>query len=680
MQISLKNIFQSEKKESSGNKHLTLSNSLFTKDSFVTEFNSGKLMSNTLENIEDEADNNSLNISSYTSKLTDTIKESVLKLRNPKKMKTHQEKEEIYKVLQEIKQGKETINIESKKSSQTTLKKKNIKMSYEPLFKNNKRKEHTIIRNRNASAINCQKKGKIGKEVGQVNKRKKETSMAKNLSLNLNNANNISLKNNINKIKIEINKEKDNNKEKNRDKDKESINENSVKKRNIRLTKKYKKNEKSKKNSVKFKKRNILKPVSFSIKNSLNISSSYVHNTYSNTNKIKKAISHQVNCNLKSPRMKLEKTIFESPYHKLKNIHSNTNRNINKNEMKNRYLSQSIKLSISKNNSLKAKNDKNEKSNNKKFKKNIRISFKKIQEVIEENGLINGINSNKNNQKKKINITFGSNMRNSAFTTYKKGANNKKKNEIHSKIKTLRETYNPKGHIYTDSNELAFSYENINKYKRKIMLRTDRNNNKDIKINRYDSVVKTERNNGKGKPFLEMTLYEGNKTKINSGKIGSPKFYNNNKNKVEQKQKNIYYGPIDIKNIVIGDSINEINEKIADILNKNKVKNWKINPNKFYCNKNGVIFSLKIFLTSNKIIINDDKIKENKEESLFHSQINNDDQKNKEGNNNGKNNKHNKSKKIFYITILSKDSNNQEQAKSINKIINKSIWKDLKIK
>ena len=679
IQKTLKNSFQPEKKESSGNKYLILSNSLFSKDSFVTEFNSGKLMSNSFENIEDEVNNNSLNISSYTSKLTDTIKESILKLRNPKKMKTHQEKE-VYKVLQEIKQKKGTISIKSKKSNQTTLKKKNIKMTYEPLFKNNKTKEHTIIRNRNASAINCEKKGKIGKEVDQINKRKKETSMAKNLSLNLNNANNISLKNNINKIKIEIDKDK--NKDKNKEKDKESINEISIKKRNIRLTKKYKKNEKNKKHPVKLKKRNILKPVSFTIKNSLNISSSYVHNTYSNTNRIKKTISTQVNCNLKSPRIQLKKTIFESPYHKLKNIHSNTNRNINKNDMKNKYLSQSIKLSISKNNTLKAKNDKNEKNNNKKFKKNIRLSFKKIQEVIEENGLINGINSNKNNQKKKINITFGSNMRNSAFTTYKKEANNKKKNEIHSKIKTLRETYNPKKHMYTDSNELAFSYENINKYKRKIKLRKERNNiTNNIKINRYDSVVKTERNNGKGKPFLEMTLYEGNKNKINSGKIVSPNFYNNNK--VKQKQKNIYYGPIDIRNIVIGDSTNEINEKITDILNKNKVKNWKINPNKFYCNKNGVIFILKIFLTPNKIIINDNKIKENKEEPLFNRKINNDNndiQKNKEDNNNAKNNKLNKTKKIFYITVLSKDNNNQEQTKSINKIINKSIWKDLKIK
>ena len=56
-------------------------------------------------------------------------------------------------------------------------------------------------------------------------------------------------------------------------------------------------------------------------------------------------------------------------------------------------------------------------------------------------------------------------MRNSAITaykTYKKGViNNKKKNEIHSKIKSLRETYNPKGHIYSSNNELAFSQINI---------------------------------------------------------------------------------------------------------------------------------------------------------------------------------------------------------------------------
>ena len=278
-------------------------------------------------------------------------------------------------------------------------------------------------------------------------------------------------------------------------------------------------------------------------------------------------------------------------------------------------------------------------------------------------------------------------MRNSAITaykTYKKGViNNKKKNEIHSKIKSLRETYNPKGHIYSSNNELAFSQDNINKYKRKITIKKERNYNiNNIKINRYDSIAKTERNNGKEKPILEMNLYDGNKTtKANNGKIGNFKFYNNN-NRMDQKQKNIYYGPIDIGNIAIDNSIYEINEKIIDILNKNKVKNWKMNQYKFYCNKNGIIFVLEIFLLPNKIIVNNNKIKE-KEESLFDSQIysdNNEDNKNKEGNNNDKSNKQSKSKKMFYITVFSKNTNNQDQAKSINKIINKSLWKMYKIK
>ena len=47
------------------------------------------------------------------------------------------------------------------------------------------------------------------------------------------------------------------------------------------------------------------------------------------------------------------------------------------------------------------------------------------------------------------------------------------------------------------------------------------------------------------------------------------KFLNN---KINKMAKNIYYGPINIKNLVIGYSTNEINDIIIDILQNNLKK------------------------------------------------------------------------------------------------------------
>ena len=165
-----------------------------------------------------------------------------------------------------------------------------------------------------------------------------------------------------------------------------------------------------------------------------------------------------------------------------------------------------------------------------------------------------------------------------------------------------------------------------------------------------------------------------------NGNFGNSKFLSKNKNININNITNNYYGPIDIKNIVIGNSVNEVNEILIDILQKNRVKFWNMSNLKFYCNKNGENFVIEIFFLSNKLVAKNDKIKEKNEisELDINSKKENENDVDKEGNSNNndndndndKKNNDSKRKKMFYITILSKDSSNRNQAININNIIN----------
>ena len=366
----------------------------------------------------------------------------------------------------------------------------------------------------------------------------------------------------------------------------------------------------------------------------------------------------------------MDKTHFEPIYKKL--FSSNANIYINKNEKQvgNGNLKEAIQLS-----DVKKTNKKNkipyDKNSNKKYKKNIRITVKNIEEEdINDNNKTSELNSIKNNKNHNINSTFISNPNNSSIT--KKGFNStvniKKNSSNYYQSKSNQINYNHP--MYTSNNEMAFSHRNINNYHRNISHQKEGNIN--YNKNRYQSVTKTERNKGKTKKFLDMTAIEGSKTQITSKKSGNPKFFNNNK--YDQDHINNYYGPIDINNILIGNSTNEINEEIIHILDKNKVKHWKMNPWKLYCNKNGEIFVIEILVLPNKIAISGEKTKEENEISDFEIKSNDDNNEEKENKlENSNNDKNNKSQQIFYITILSKDSSNKQQAKNINKIINKKF-------
>ena len=673
--------------------------SLVPKHSFL--INLGR--SNSIFNINEDGEGNKDKLNtSFTMKLSDDLKENVLKMRNPK-MKNPNKEKEINKALQEIKQQKGTSSVQSKKvESNKGKNKKAVKISNEPLFKENKRKDHTIIHNRNASAMGVEKRGN-NEENGR---QKRKASVNKINTKNLKNPGGIDLKNNMKRIKKE-NKEKDNkekeNKEKeNKDKSKEKNiksktnkdieNSYSAKKRNISMFD-INSNEKSKKSSVNIRKNNIPKPMT-SRKNEKN-SSMVILTTTSNTkpHHVRKNVSvtKKINNNysnkniLKTPSKNIEKKNLETIY---KNSNT-TNIHIKKKENPSGILNKTIQLSDVKKNSQRSKIPFDKNSNK---KKNIRIAFKNIEEEdidLDKDKNKEDTDTNKEDKEKaktytemynknkssKGNVTSNIKTNNISTTINNSvSANNinlnggKKKKINHNKSHSIREIIytnkNNNGYLYThNNNESTMSYRNIN-YNRSIS-RKDHDIPKNK--NRYQSVIKTERNEVKTKKYFNMSGYEGTKTEVINEKNGNSKYLNDTK--TGKKLKNFYYGPIDIKNIVIGSSLNQIIEKLTEILIKHRVKYWKLNQLKFYCNKNGEIFVIEIFNLSNKIIINSDKDKkEEKEVSEF--DIENSENKDKNQNDNKKNNKSNM---IFYVTVLSKDSSNKGQAKNINKIINKKF-------
>ncbi len=616
-----------------------LSHSMMPKHSFLIYSNTKKMLNFNID--DDERDK--LN-SSFTMKLSDSLKENVLKMRNPK-MKNPNKEKEINKALQEIKQKKGAPSTKAKKSNiPKPENKKNVKIANEPLFKENKGKDHTIIRNRNASAVNIESRRNNRDDNDKSNRRKKEASMAKIGKKNINNVNNVDLKNNIKRIKKTKDKDKD------KDKDKEE-----TKKRNINIIKKMSKEANNKKSYVDIKKNNIPKP--HTIKKNESSASACVLNTTSNTKPISKKSANLQNKNiLKTPSKNLEKSNCEPIYQKLNK--TNVIITVNRSE---RNINKAIHLSDAKTTTNKRSKIPYDKKSNMKSKQNIRIAFKNIEEEDDINKT-----TDIDYQKSKTNQIISNNTN----KDNKDNKASKKNNTHHQKNYSMRgANTSMSGYIHTnnnDNNDNIISQSNIiNKHKSvsKYLDEPQSHKNK-----RYRSIVKTERNPDKTKKIFNMSSYHGNKTEItNNEKSGNSKFLNNKKQKLGKNvQNNTYFGPIDIKNIIIADSSNEVSDKLIDILHKNRVKYWNLNPFKLYCNKSGEIFVIEIFILSNKIIINNDNTEKNRDENEVREF-----DLDKNENNTNCNNKN--SKAMFYITILSKDSSNKTEAKIISRIINKKF-------
>ena len=589
------------------------------KHSFYINLNTKKLLMQ--ESGENEYDTENMNPnrlnSSFTQKLTDTLKENVFKMRNPK-AKIPNKAKEINNALKEIKQNKKGKKVKKNKEN---IKNKNKikKIAIEPLFKGSKKNEHTIIHNRNASMNPERKKNlkinnndKINNNKNKVNKNS-SSSMEKNNKNNIRNKN-IDLNNNIKKVKIGT-------KTKEKDKDK-GIKETSVTKRKNPKMKRYDKF--VNKNAMTIKKNDI---------NSLSSALLTVSNT--KHNRIKSSLNTtNKKIDLKTPSKNLNKVNFEPLYKKVNSSSVKKDNNKKNNLSQTGNLGKAIQLS-----EVKESNKINKFS----YKNSIRINFKKIdQEEFIRNDISNKTSFAHHKVKSNENLSVSLKKYN-INTAEKRKVGHKKSNSIEINANSKLNKY-----INSYQNHFKVSYK-------------------------YTPLLYMDKNQNKIKKFINLTSYDGPiKTDISSNDIkGNQKFWK--KKQEEQILKECYYkGPIDLKNIYFGTSSEEIQEILVGILIKNRIKFWKMNSFRFYCKKNGESFVIRIHILSNKIKSNNNtNLNKSKEEIKVSEFEINKKNENDEIKINGENNMD--KYMLFYICVLSKESNNKTQAKQITKILNKKF-------
>ena len=125
------------------------------------------------------------------------------------------------------------------------------------------------------------------------------------------------------------------------------------------------------------------------------------------------------------------------------------------------------------------------------------------------------------------------------------------------------------------------------------------------------------------------------------------------KEKIKTVKNNKYKGPLDTKNLIISESIENIHDKINKVLNLNKITFLKLNPLKYSCcAKNMVKFNIEICFLS-QLSKFKDTIKNNKNlDKYSNGNINSD------------------KKCLFYIKLLlSKENNDNLNCKLIEKVI-----------
>ena len=603
---------------------------LIPKHSFYLNMNTKQLLlhSETKE-FESNSENmnpNKLN-SSFTQKLTDSLKENVFKMRNPK-AKIPNKDQEISNTLKEIKQNKAGKKNKQKKENKTTFKKIK-KISNEPLFKGTKKNEHTIIHNRNASAVTAERRK------NRIDNNDKKNKMNKNASSSMEKINktrtynkDTDLKNNIKKVKILNSHEIHFNHR-----------ENSVEKRK---TKKYNK---------------FINKNTMTVKKNENTSSTgtaqmTMTNKKHQRNKSLLNTSTQKKDDIKTPS---KNKVYIEPFYKRLNS-SNVNKNDSQNMTQTGNLNKALQLSEVKetNNISKFSHIKDSNQNH---KKNIRLNYKNLEQ---EDFFKNDIEHKKtfahSKVKSGINLSFEGHKYNKS-TEKRKKINHMKSNSIEVISNTKAEKF-------------------LNNYRNNPTMSNQHNKEFSYKTSLKYSNIKNEKNPNKFKKYINLSSFEGPlKTEISNEKRGNPKFWK--KKQEEDIIKQCYYkGPIDLKNIFIGNSIDEIQEILVGILIKNRIKFWKMNSFRLYCNKNGESFVIKIYILSDKIKSNNDngilnKSKEEIKVSEFdlNKKAENEEKKINEDSNNNKQ----KNYMIFYVCVFSKENNNKTQARQINKIINKKL-------
>ena len=567
------------------------------------------IISNNINTFKDYKIEEKLN-NSFHEKLSDNIKENILKLLNPKKRDKNKTKikEELFNLKYKIKNGKSFNNNKSSKkySNQKNKNKnsvllKNNKLNFpkkigDSIFKKEDEK-YTVIKNRNASAENEPKrvnnKNKISKD--KINNKNYRHNRKLSLSpININK--NISNINTVNRYKINLSQNK-------------TYNNCNI------ITRRNDKSEISEECDL------LINNNGFRSKNSINI-------------KVSKIIKNKKQKKNKAPPLLKIKKISTNDYikdnkeninNKMKNYNYNTN-HIEFNENLNRDCLTSRKEKEAYNSFYKIKLEK--KSNfiyksfnktNKPVKKTICITLKSIKENNKSNILIYNNNINKYKYKDML-----------LSINLSKINNDNKNNSVHSRKSTNKKKIDNRN----KRNDSSIK-KNQNK-KSNLMLKIKSMRNASMIINKSKKEEMTPK-----KRLMNISSFEHRNNKDIDNPNCSPKKYT---------------GPLDIKSLIVSDSIKTISDEIYKILNKNKIKQCRLNPYQFCCNKNGEFFEINIYKVSGQIknvIANDDYSKNFKgsDKSLLN-------------------------KNLYYFTISVKNNFNIKLSLDV---IHKMIYKKLKV-
>ena len=545
---------------------------------------------------------------SFNKKLSDDVKENILKLKNPRK--NIPQKEKVKKINNAL------LSLKMKKKRKKKLpnnKKINLGIKGNIFKENIPNKQHTIIHNRNASLV-IDKRDKNNKNYNI------EKIEDKSCSRGLNSRNEFSYSPN--------NKQRPENNERRNIINIYVQNKNSINSNNIYNINLITKNNYSIDKSTEDKNRNINIKVKKIKESSQNIKKkSKKYHIYNNDDL---NITNISNISLSN---RTKKPDFHSP-NKSKYIHTdNLHNNIHVVENINKAPSQRSH----KKENLTNKNLNNYSFNNfNKNKKKIRLVFNKSTEAhrISDNLSFSKKLNKKPKQMKNTNINTNNNR------------------YYHYKSRSLMDIENP--HNFNH-------YQKIENY----TITENRKMENNFSLKCFSAKNSTTRNNNSIKQrkkvmnisFLNLPTYANNNSN------------NNNKQFLEPKK---YKGPIDLKCLLYTKNINVLIEKIMDLLKKNKMNVIYIGYHKLRCTKNCQSYDIEFFeLSENTKNIKQYNINSsNINSTVNYSNLyeNDSNLKTISGYSNYKS-IIDKNNNIYYYTITSKVCNNKKLMKIISKII-----------
>ena len=574
--------------------------------------NSFHIISKTKEILNGLNNNEAVNLDfmniSFNKKLSDDIKENILKLKNPKTNISEKEKEKkINNALLSLKMKKQRKKGEYNSNSKHNKNKKNKFPIKGPIFKDNNRKDHTIIHNRNASLAveNRNNRAKNLSTENNSNIKRKDFSLSPK-----NQRNDSHERKNIINIYVQ---------------NKNNINSNNVYNINL-ITRSNYSLEKSNVGKSKHNKNIKVKKIKMSRQNFGSIEQKYGinSNNYLNTTNI-----YYSNRNRKYGFKSNQNIYLDKGSKVLSNSQQNQSAN-RTNSCGNRGRAFSQKNNVKNNKYFKDKYLYNNSFNNKNNKKTIRITFKPIEE-----GGIDDVNYSKKN------LDVGKINSKQKIKKVDSATNNKRKiigKYHHNKSRSLMDTETLKNQPHSNF------HKDVNNY--------TMTENQKIEQNRSTKCASMKEIN--------------NKNNINNSSTKPKKQFNmsffnlhtnDNKQMMEPKK---YKGPLDLSCLLAASSLNVLIDKISNVLKRNKVTNIFVNRYKLRCTKNGEALEIE-FLSVN------DNIKSNINFNNFVGSVDDNDIKFKtitEGTNV-------KNINLYYYTILSKISNNNKiLVKTVSKLIN----------